>query len=501
MRLKLKAYDPTRVSVWAVCLSAVACAAASLSWKIVQDTPVMLYQANLMVAHGQMPYRDFFCINMPGALWVYAGMIRLFGLSDMALHLANAVLVAVIALLTCLAFPRDQRLSGGLFAAGIGVLRIYSGESYFILQRELLALLPLSAIAFIGLRRPLRGLWNDGVLGVLVSSLVLVKPQFVLFGVPVLLLLWMDGKTWRERARAAAVTGVFFALPLLMCAVWLYRNGALPRLCETVTYWTLYGQMTQSFTFLPPAERVRVVLRLTAGMLFSPYTAAVLAALVLVWRQRLLERREIVFWGSVPAIALLVLGLGGQFWGYHKLPFFFFSLVIASRMLCCRTFGRLLAIVMAAAWIPFSAQHVWLETTEPSVLRLKQGVAESFRKHLQGKLKPGETVQPMDWTYAALHAMLLADAPPATRFLEYSYFLHSVSHPLIRGFRKEFMAQLIERPPRFILEARAQDWPNGLDTEQRFAEFENWRDAHYRVAEETHAFRIWEYHVPDASFK
>ncbi|HRR32958.1 MAG TPA: hypothetical protein P5026_02565 [Kiritimatiellia bacterium] len=499
--MNVKACEPTQLAVWAVCLSAIACAAASLSWKIVHDTPVMLYQANLMVAHGQMPYRDFFCINMPGALWAYAGLIRLFGLSDMALHVANAMLVGIIVALTCLAFPREQRMSGGLFAAGIGALRIYSGESYFILQRELLALVPLSAIACVGLRRPLKGLWNDGVLGVLVGSLVLVKPQFVLFGLPAFILLWMDGRTWGERIRAAVVTGAFFALPLLLCAVWLYRNGAIPRFYETVTYWTLYGQMTQSFTFLPPAERGRVVLRLTAGMLFSPYTAAVLAALVLVWRERLLERRELVFWGSVPVIALLVLGLCGQFWGYHKLPFFFFSLVIASRLICCRKLGKWLAIVMAAAWIPFSAQRVWRETTEPSVVRLKQGVAESFRKHLQGTLKPGETVQPMDWTYAALHAMLLVDAPPATRFLEYSYFLHNVSHPLIRGFRKEFMVQLNDRPPRFILEARAQNWPKGLDTESHFVEFETWRDTHYRVAGEAQAYRIWEYHIPDTSSK
>ena len=492
---KLKSYDPARLTVWAVGLSAVACGLASLSWKIVQDAPVMLYQANLMVAHGQMPYRDYFCINMPGSLWIYAGIIRLFGLSDVALHVANLLLVAIIALLTCLTFPRQQRLSGGLFAAAIGVLRIYSGESYFILQRELLALVPLSAMAFVGLRRPLRGLWNECALGLLVAGLAVIKPHFILFGFPVLVLFWMDGKTWRVRIQAAVVTGVSFALPLLACGLWLYWNGAIPRFRETALYWTLYGQMTQSFAFVPAMERLRLVMMLTLKMFFSPYTAAVAVALVLAWRQRALDGREIVFWGSLPMVGLVVLAVNGQFWGYHKLPFFFLSLIAASRFIICKGGARWLAAVMAAAWIPFSAQRVWRETTEPSVLRLKQGVADAFTSYLQDNLRAGETVQPMDWTYAALHAMLRVDAPPATRFLEYSYFLHSVSHPLIGQFRTEFMAQLAARPPGVILEVCAQDWPNGIDTETQFADFETWRDANYRVAEETQAYRIWRLHA------
>ena len=489
----VRTFDPVRLAAIAVCLCAVVCAVTSLSWQIVQDAPVMLYQSNLMKAHAQMPYRDFFCINMPGSLWAYEWMIRIFGLSDMALHLANLLLVAGIAVFNYLVFPRQQRLSGGLLAAGLGVLRVYSGESYFILQRELLALLPISAMAFVGLRRPLRGLWNEAVLGFLTACLALIKPQFVLFGVPVLLLIWMDGKTFGARFRAAAVTGASFATPLLACVLWLYWSGALPRFQETLTYWTLYGQMTQSFAFVPAAERWRQIARLEWSMMCSPYMVAALSALWLAWRQRLLEQREVVFWASALAVALLALGLSGQFWGYHKLPFFFLSLMIASRLAGCRGAGRWLAVAMAAAWIPFSAFHVWRETTEPSVLRLKQGVAEAFTRHLQGKLSPGETVQPMDWTYAALHAMLRVDALPATRFLEYSYFLHSVSHPLIRQFRREFLEQLAAHPPRFILEARDQDWPNGLDTEARFNDFEAWRDAHYRIAEEAKAYRIWEH--------
>lgn len=488
---KVKKFDPTRLTVWASVVAAVGCGLVSLTWKMVQDTPVMLYQAKLMEAHGMMPYRDFFCINMPGALWVYEGMLRVCGVSDVALHLVNLAIVGLIACFICLALPRRQRFSGGLLAAALGALRIYSGESYFILQRELLALVPLAAAAFVGLRRPLPGFFNDGVLGFLVAALVLIKPQFVLFGLPVLALIWLDSESWRKRIGALVAAGLTFSVILGACGFWLYRNGAFPRLAETLTYWTLYGQMTQNFTFLAAAERLLVILRLTLKMIFSPYTAVALVTLVVGWRQRVLERREVIVWGGMPAVALLILAIGGQFWGYHKLPFFFFSLVAASRLIVCRGAVRWLATLMAAAWILFSGQRVWRETSQPSLGRLKQGVAAEFTRYLRDNLRPGERVQPMDWTYAALHAMLLVDAPPATRFLEYSYFLHSVSHPLIIGFRQEFMAQLEAHPPAVILEACAQDWPNGIDTEERFVAFEAWRDANYQVAEESAAYRIW----------
>ena len=492
---RLKNFDPIRLAVAAVCLCASVCALASLSWKIVQDAPVMLYQAHLMTVHGQMPYRDFFCINMPGALWAYAGMIRVFGLSDMALHLANLLIVAGIAVLNGLVFPCGQRLTGGLLAAGMGVMRVYSGESFFILQRELLALFPLSAIAYVGLRRPLRGFGNEAALGFFVACLGLIKPQFVLFGLPVLVLLVMDGETWAGRLRAAMAAGCAFAVPVVLCGVWLWQNGALPRFRETLAYWALYGQMTQDFAFVPSAERLRLVLRGEWALLRSPFMIAASGALWLAWRQRVLERREVVFWGSLLGVMLLALGLSGQFWGYHKLPFYFFTLMMACRFAVCRGAGRWLAAGMAAVWIPFTAVHVWRETAEPSVARLKQGVAAAFTQCIQGRLRPGETVLPMDWTYAALHAMLRVDALPATRFLEYSYFLHSVSHPLIRQFRGEFMEQLAARAPRFILEARAQDWPHGLDTEARFADFECWRDARYRIVDEAEAYRVWEWNA------
>jgi hypothetical protein len=123
---------------------------------------------------------------------------------------------------------------------------------------------------------------------------------------------------------------------------------------------------------------------------------------------------------------------------------------------------------------------------------LTHGIADEFEQYLRTRLQPGDRVQPIDWTSGALQAMLMTDALPATRFIESYYFLHSVSHPLIQKLRKEFLDSLEKRPPRYLLEATTVRWPGGLDTEQRFQAFEEWRGSHYRICKEDEHYRVWE---------
>jgi hypothetical protein len=373
----------------------------------------------------------------------------------------------------------------------LGVLRIYAGESAFTLQRELMALAPIMALTFVGLKRPLPRWGNECAEGLLLAWLFLIKPQFVIFGAGALVLLWAEGKTAGDRLLKCSVIGLAFLLPVGVCGAWLVSNGAWPHFQETLTYWTLYGKMSQSFTFLSPGERARMIAQHVLRMLFSPYTAVAAVALYYAWRQKVVSSRALVFLSAMTVATLVAPALSGQFWGYHRLPFFFFTLYLAGYLLVRCRFGTWLAVGVTLFWIPFAAVRVYRETTVSSVESLKHGVPDAFERYLRGHVKPNERVQPMDWTCGALQSMLLTDMLPATRYLEYSYFLHSVSHPLIQRFRDDFMSDLEQRPPRLILEALAQSWPNGIDTEPRFERFETWRASHYDVAESNAYYRIW----------
>jgi hypothetical protein len=473
-------------------LAAALSALCSLSWRMVLDTPNMLYQANLMVNHGMMPYRDFFCINLPGSLWMYGWLIRCLGVSDWTVHLANLLLVSLVSALVYYALSRSCQVCA-LLGVGLGVLRIFSGEVAFILERELLALIPISGLMALGFRKPMQRSVREIVAGLLLAWVFLIKPQLVLYGAPSVYLLVRECTTFRDVARTLGTLGGACLLPVAACGLWLVKNGAWAPFCDTVHYWTLYGQMTQSFSYVPPAERMHAVWGHVYRMIASPFMLLACGSLAVACKNKVLARHELVFWALLLPITVVAPALTGQFWGYHRLPFFYFTLCAGGYLLSGRAWTTGLAVLVSLIWIPFTALHVYRETTVPSLIRLTDGIADEFETYLREKRQPGDRVQPIDWTDGAVQAMLMTDALPATRFFEYYYFLHSVSNPLILRLRQEFLDTLAQRPPRFLLEATTVTWPHGLDTVRRFEAFEAWKNAHYRVSKEGDHYRIWEF--------
>jgi hypothetical protein len=108
--------------------------------------------------------------------------------------------------------------------------------------------------------------------------------------------------------------------------------------------------------------------------------------------------------------------------------------------------------------------------------------------------KPGDTVQPLDWVEGGgVHALLLARAPLATRFLYNYHFYHHVSSPYTRGLREEFMHALKERKPRFIVEFdRRWSRISGEDTSPDFEELDALLQTDYAVVHSGGGFAILE---------
>ena len=488
-------------SLWSVkrLLGLVVCAAAgcaalcSLSWRMVNDTPILLYLANLMVRWGAVPYRDFFDMNLPGSYWMFGWIIRTLGTSDLSVHAANLIVLASVSVLLFAVLSKPCAACAAL-GVGLGALRFFSGESAFTLQRELFALIPISVLLVLGLRRPLRGCGCQGaVAGALLAGLALIKPQLVLYGLPVAVLLGAECANGRQRIRLYAWMGVGGALPLFACWAWLVRSGAWPGFCEVVQYWTLYGQMTNGFGFVITGDRFYYILRGLMRMVCSPYSVVAGLSLFAGWQSGLLSRKHLWVWWGLLALTVIVPSLTGQFWGYHRLPFYYLSLCVSGYLLAGRGWATALAVLMVAFWVPFTGWRVWRETSVPSVISQKHGVPDAFARYLAANLRHGDRAQPVDWSCGAVQGMLAADALPATRFPYTFYFLHHVRHPLIQKIRKEFMNQLERNPPRFLLEATTVPLPTGIGTEERFEAFETWRAMHYRVAEAGEHYRIWEY--------
>ena len=476
---------------WAVWIAVVVCAVCSLSWRYVNDTPIMLYLSNLMVRHHAIPYRDFFDMNLPGSYWMFGMIIRIFGTSDFSMHFANLFVIAAISGLMYWAMS-GSCCWGAVLGVGLGALRILSGEWAFVLQRELFALVPVSVLLVLGLRQPIKGVPAAGMVGLLVAWLALIKPQLSLYGIPVALLLVSECENWRQRVHLIALMGCGFLLPVVACGMWLVKNDAWTGFLEVVQYWPLYGQMTHGFEFVSAHERVFALMLGVWKMLCSPYIVVAIYGIYVGWERKSLSAKESFLWLGLLALTVVVPAVSGQFWGYHRLPFFYLALCASGYLVLGRAYAKGLCVLLAVFWISFAGVRVWRETSHPSIVSLKYGVPDAFGDYLKVHLQPGDRVQPVDWACGSLHGMLMVDALPATRFPYSFYFLHHVSHPLIQKLRQEYMDSLKKNPPRFVLEATTVPMPSGMDTEKRFEAFETWRASHYRMVAEDEHYRIWE---------
>jgi hypothetical protein len=190
--------------------------------------------------------------------------------------------------------------------------------------------------------------------------------------------------------------------------------------------------------------------------------------------------------------------LAGKFFEYHWLPLRYFCCVSAALLLVplrairptrhaaatgiafWAFLGALcLDSLVTVAW-PTGTKHAcgWALT-----FKVKGGVPDTVADFLQANMRPGDTVQPLDWTGGAVHGMLLARARLATSFIADPSFYHHVSNPYIRGLRQRFIAELSSHPPTFLIEVpRGDTRMTGEDTSYEFPELTRFIAERYSVA-------------------
>lgn len=481
------------VLVIVVGVAAVLAAACSLTWRMGVDVPVMMYLSERIVHHGAVPYRDFFDMNLPGSYWMYGAVVWLLGTTDLAANVANLLVMLTAGTTFFYAFGRGRPWM--LFGVGIVALLVFSRGVEFVLQREMLAMVPiavLSVLALGGWRRP-GVVGRAAMAGMCLAVLTLIKPQFLLYGAVPVFLVIHDARRGIGVCKASTVLAVAFSLPLAAAVFWLVRNQAWDAFLEVVRYWGLYGELTRFHVMMLPAERYLAVLDGVRMMILSPFTAVAVVSLAYAWFKRTILRRELVVWVGLLIAAVLVPTVSGQFWAYHRLPFFCLTLFTGGYLLAGREWYALAAAgLLAVSSVAVSGRGVWRETTQSSVERDRLGIPDRFAEYLKVHMKEGDTVQPIDWARGALYGMLQVKAPLATRYPYTFYFHHHVSHPFIQKIRSEFLDELAHCPPRFLLEPFKVNLPTGVDTEKTFQAFEEWRNVRYHVAEQGDEYRIWE---------
>ena len=495
----------TAAVVFLAALLAVA-ALDSLRWPYIHDSPLMLY-AGWLVAQGAVPYRDLFDMNMPGTYFVMWALGSLFGWSELAFRTFDLVCVSIIAIATFQWLRPLGRLPGFAAALFFPLWYLHAGPSMSV-QREFLALVPLAVL--LALTSSAAGSWHRlFVIGALVGVSVLIKPQFLLLAA--LPVVWTVGTAANRAGRLRSAVIVFggFCIPLVATGLYLAYSGGLRSFLDVaINYWPLYTRLNGSHEVMGGVERMSYLARSTWEGLLNPYLPLGFLGIATLLADPTRKTERAWLMSGLLIAGALYPALSGQFWSYHWIPLHYLSLcgaALAFRRRPSATWRArdlagatvaVLAVVLVSAGSVNALVKSWTGDPGSDVVRSRAraaGVPQEVGEYLRSHLNPGDVVQPLDWTGGAVHAMMMARARLATRFMYDFHFFHHIDSPYITRLRRQFIRQLTVAPPRFVIQVYDdRPWPSGPGTTRDFPELYGFLDAHYRLAHTGATYNILE---------
>jgi len=485
-------------------------AAFSLQWRFAHDSPLMLYVAFLIDHYHALPYRDVFDMNLPGSYFLFYLIGHLSGYQDLGFRLADlCVLCGILVATWQLLKDFGWRVA---WAAVVLFGLLYLGYGPFMsLQREYLLILPICLAVLLATRcphwpLPLRTL----CIGLLFGCCVTVKPHSII-AFP--LVLWYLGKQHADAparrtllVRLLAPAALGFLLPVMVALVYLVHTGCLAAFRDIASgYWPLYGSLSGSHRTVAGIWRVWNLLGgfCNFGMHRALLYPALGGVLIAIYDSLLPteKRREVwLFVGLLVCYAIYPV-LSGQFWPYHWLIFGYWLTVLIAMALVDRPGTRTLAQTLIPVAVLLCAVLASLTVSDESIAqfvgaempRPKEGKVDAIAGYLHAHLRPGDRVQPLDWTGGAVHAMLIARAQLATPFMYDFHFYHHLSHAYTQHLRRRFLHCLADTQPRYIVEiTEEKDWVNGRDTTQDFPALTRYRLEHYAIANIGEGYIIYE---------
>ncbi len=480
-------------------------AVTSLGWHMEQDSPILYYTGFLIDQLHLEPYRDFFDMNVPGAYLVNAIAGHVFGFTEAGFRAADLVCLGTLLGLTWRVMRTFGRMVAWCAVVFGGTLYLLSGQSMSF-QRECILLVPtlLAVVILLDPRLP-RGL-RCSVAGACVGVAATIKPQAAI------VLPLLAGFEWREVSRAtnpqragvvvAVLTGGFL-VPVLAAVAYLWRHGALAAFVDIArNYWPLYNSLsgTRPNVILSGPDGVMYVAGHYVTVGLHPglplVFAGAIGAFVALRRSMLAAeaRRRVLLLAALAVAFSVAAAAAGKFWPYHWFPFNYLAMMVASLcLLPLRPAARvprglvpfaLLLMIVALPWLAEVLRRPGGELTFAEI--------QQVASHLERRLSPGDTVQPLDWTGGAVHAMLLARAVPSTRFLYDFHFFHHLSDPYIERIRREFLDELRKAPPRFVVAVERRGRLAGPNTARTFAALDAFLADRYERSVVTDGYTIWE---------
>lgn len=484
----------------------------SLQWRMVHDSPIMLYLAFLVDKLHYVPYRDVLDINMLGAYLLNILMSRVFGYSDLGFRLSDLAYLAGIMLVTWYLLKDLGREVAWWAAVLFGILYLDFGP-LMSMEREYQMILPVAAALMVSTSFPRL---NDGlrylIAGVLIGFASTIKPHVALvlpliIAFHVLEIRQRNNRWLPQTIVMAIVVSTGFAIPLLIMIYYMWISGGLASYVDVSTnYLPLFRQISKGGIVRPESERLFYLLE---GYLATWRYNSILTVLAVLGTVAALfvstlssaQKRKVILLVAVTISFLIYPLFQGQFMSYHWLLFIYMISILSGLGLVhlhqwaawSWRIVPVFIIISSAIFLIRPSGEFWQQVEGRPLGPPKEGRVDAMAGFLVANLRPGDRVQPLDWTGGAVHAMLIAGAPLATEFISDSAFYHAVSTEYIQGLRRRFVTALASSSPRFVVEVnKDKPWITGLDTTEEFPELRSLLASDYDVAQLGDGYTIYE---------
>lgn len=487
-------------------------AAASLSSQMSLDTPLLHYWAWLVNEQQLAPYRDAFETSMPLTLLLHMFIGTLLGYDDQHIRIADIVILAGFCWLSFRWLRRIDKTTAWAASALFALVYLAHGSG-MALQRDYLALIPI--VAALGVlpdtqeRVPAAG-WIT--CGALLALSALIKPHALLALLPVFWVYHPTPRPLKQLGEDALWLLLGLAIPVLFCAAWLATTGSLGAFLEiTFGYLPLHNQLngdSEALTGLARLEYLWVNFIHLGG--YARWLGAGLFGVfyyVSCCQPKDYQKKQLTLALGLMAVFAIYPVIAGKFWRYHYLPLLYFLIVGTSLLLTkpgSASNNKLAARLPTLCFfltILVSVKHLYLLPTQ-AVTRLTQsGVVQAaaqgrvyaLENWLKDNVQAQDSVQVLDWGGGALHAMLRARQPVATRFLyDYHFITVSQSHSFINCALNSWFS--CKGPPTYIIENRMNQGvrPRGRDTTNDFPALQQFLQQQYFPLTTLRGYRIYQ---------
>lgn len=500
--LVTRVFRPARV-LGLLCALAVLWALASVWFPFGWDQGILASVGDAIV-RGGMPYRDAWDMKGPLAFYIFALAQWIFGRNMWAIRLVDLSLLALASAALARMVGRIASPAAGLWTAVAFVLWYGSLTWFFVSQPDgwvaMLAVLAVLPFVAESPRLTFRAMaWS----GFLIGCCALIKPFYAGFVlVPVAFAFSARESSTRRRA-AVVVAGGAVLLPVLLVLAWFAYRHALDTLVEVhVTYAAAYADSMRPdliarriFNYFwingvpTPAGAVAVLLP-TIG-----FGAAVL------WQERRQLALVLLAWLGA---ALFFVAIQGKFWFYQWVPSFPPFLVLAAvglhrlrrgdrvpapagPLIAAISAALFLAQVMVVPAVDVARWAIYVTGFESRtayyahyfrrnyVAAHEMEAAQYLRDHT------GDSDAVLVWGNDAT-IPFLSGRDSASRFVFAMPLTREVSSPLPAAYRREYVASVQARAPRYIVIGQPHDGSNDKQRDlDGFAEFKAFVGEHYRL--------------------